>query len=111
MQAFKSNSTTLNEKQQKEAVCLLQQFEDVFANDNWDLGSCNWHKLFIQLKEVAQRSRVPYRAMNSSKGKNLKDKINKLQQKDLISSTHSEWAAPAMLVPKRDESYRLVIDY
>ena len=33
MQAFKPNFSTLNEKQQKEAVCLLQQFEDVFATN------------------------------------------------------------------------------
>ena len=79
----------------------------MFANDKWDLGSCNWHKLGIQLKKDAQLSRGPYRALDPSKRKDLKDKINKLQQKDLISPTHSEWAAPFVFVPKRDGSYCL----
>ena len=111
MQLFKSKFSTLTKKQQKDAFSLLKQFADVFATDKWDLGSCNLHKLRIQLKDDAQPSRVPYRSMNPSKRKDLKDKITKLQEKDLISPTHSEWAAPTVLVPKRDGSYRLVIDY
>ena len=77
-------------KKQKKAFCLLQQFEDVFANGNCYPGSCDWHKLRIQFNEDAQHSRVLYRAMNLSEKKYLKDEINKLQQKDLISPTHSE---------------------
>ena len=49
--------------------------------------------------------------MNPTKRKELKEKISKLQQKDLIAPTHSEWAAPTILVPKKDGSYRLVVDY
>ena len=91
MQVFKSNFSTLNEKQQKTALCLLQKFEDVFANDKWDLGLCNWHELRIQLKEDAQPSRVRYQANNPSKRKDLKEKINRVLKKDFISSTHSKW--------------------
>ena len=90
---------------------LLTEFEQVFSKDKWDLGSCDLHKLKIQLAEGSQPTRVPYRAMNPTKRKELKEKISKLQQKDLIAPTHSEWAAPTILVPKKDGSYRLVVDY
>ena len=63
------------------------------------------------MTENARPSRVPYRSMNPSKRKDLKEKIQNLREKDLITPTHSEWAAPTVLVPKRDGSYRLVIDY
>ena len=49
--------------------------------------------------------------MNPSRRKVLKEKIDILRSKDLITETHSEWAAPTVLVPKRDGSFRLVIDY
>ena len=81
------------------------------ANDKGDLGLCNWPKLRVQLKEDAHPSRVPNRAMNPSKQKDLKDKINKLQQKDLQFPTRSGRAAPTVLVPKTGGSYCLFFNY
>ena len=49
--------------------------------------------------------------MNPSKRKALKEFVENLQENNLIEPTHSEWAAPTVLVPKKDGSYRLVIDY
>ena len=49
--------------------------------------------------------------MNPTKRKALKEFVNNLLTKDLIEPTHSVWAAPTVLVPKKDGSYRLVIDY
>ena len=34
-----------------------------------------------------------------------------LAEADLIPPTHSDWAAPSILVPKKDGTYRLVVDY
>ena len=109
--AFGNSLQHLSVSQQNEVFNALQQFQSVFAKDKWDLGSCDLHKLKIQLTENARPSRVPYRSMNPSKRKDLKEKIQNLREKDLITPTHSEWAAPTVLVPKRDGSYRLVIDY
>ena len=108
---FKTQLETLSGTQQESVYKLLTEFEQVFSKDKWDLGSCDLHKLKIQLAEGSQPTRVPYRAMNPTKRKELKEKISKLQQKDLIAPTHSEWAAPTILVPKKDGSYRLVVDY
>ena len=101
----------LNNEERQAAEKLLEQYSHVFARDKWDLGRCGLHKLQIKLKEDAQPSGVPYRAINPTKRKALKEFVNNLLTKDLIEPTHSEWAAPTVLVPKKDGSYRLVIDY
>ena len=108
---FASDLSTLNRNQQERVYDLLNRFKPVFSRDKWDLGSCDRHKLRIELTEGARPSRVPYRSMNPSKRQSLKEHIDNLKAHDLITPTHSEWAAPTVLVPKRDGSYRLVIDY
>ena len=108
---FAEDLQKLNNEQRQAAEKLLEQFSHVFAQDKWDLGRCDLQKLQIKLKENAQPSRVPYRAMNPTKRKALKEFVNNLLTKYLIEPTLSEWAAPKMLVPQKDGSYRLVIDY
>ena len=34
-----------------------------------------------------------------------------MERDDLVEPTHSDWAAPSLLVPKKDGIYRLVVDY
>ena len=111
MKTFESLFCALSEEQQKDVLKLLKLYKDVFSRDKWDLCSRDLHKLRIQLKENAQPCRVPYRVMNPSKRRDLKEKITKLREMDLIAPTHSEWVAPTVLVPKSYGSCRLVIDY
>ena len=111
MKTFESSFCALSKEQQKDVFKLHKLYEDVFSRDKLDLGSSELHKLRIQLKDNAELFRVPYRGLNPSKRRDLKEKIIKLREMDLIVLTHSKWAAPTVLVPKRDVSYRLVIDY
>ena len=108
---LKDSLSTLDDSQREKAIKILERHSEVFAREKWDLGRCDLHKLQIKLKENAQPSRVPYRSMNPSKRKALKEFVENLQENNLIEPTHSEWAAPTVLVPKKDGSYRLVIDY
>ena len=41
----------------------------------------------------------------------MKKIVEVLAEADLITSTHSVWAAPSILVPKKDGTYSLVVDY
>ena len=34
-----------------------------------------------------------------------------LERDDLVEPTHSDWAEQSLLVPKKDGTYRLVVDY
>ena len=98
---FAEDLQKLNNEQLQAAGKLLEQYSHVFAQDKWDLGRCDLHKLQIKLKKDAQPSRVPYRAMNPSKRKTLKEFVINLLTKDPIEPTHSEWTAPTVLVPKK----------
>ena len=34
-----------------------------------------------------------------------------MERDDLVESIHSNWAAPSLIVPKKDGTYRLVVEY
>ena len=41
----------------------------------------------------------------------MKKIVEDLERDDLVEPTYSDWAAPSLLVPKKDGTYRLVKDY
>ena len=41
----------------------------------------------------------------------MKKTVEDLERDDLVEPTHSDWAAPSLLVPLKDGTYRLVVDY
>ena len=49
--------------------------------------------------------------MSFDKRKAMKKIVEGLDEADLIAPTLSDWAAPSILVPKKDGSFRLVVDY
>ena len=49
--------------------------------------------------------------MSFDKRKAMKKNFDDLEHAKLIEPTHSYWAAPSILVTKKDGSYRLVVDY
>ena len=34
-----------------------------------------------------------------------------MKRENLVEPSHSDWAASSLLVPKKNETYRLVVDY
>ena len=52
---------------------LLERYSNVFAQEKWNFGGCDLHKLQATLKEDTQPIRVPYRAMNPTKRKCVKE--------------------------------------
>ena len=92
-------------KQQKEKVLEL------FMRHQQVLGYCDKIKHQIKLNKDAQPFRRSYCSMSFDKGKALKKIVEDLEDAKLIEPTHSYWAAPSILVKKKDGSYRLVVDY
>ena len=41
----------------------------------------------------------------------MKKIVEDLERDDLVEPTHSEWAAPSLFFPKKDGTYRFVVDY
>ena len=44
-------------------------------------------------------------------GKQQKKIVGDLVEANLVEPTHSLWAAPSILVKKKDETFRLLVDY
>ena len=55
--------------------------------------------------------RRTYGSMSFEKRKALNKIVEDLERDDLVEPTQSDWAAPSLLVPKKDGTYRLVVDY
>ena len=68
-----------------------------------------YHK--IKLKKDAVPFRCTYGSMSFEKRKTKKTIVEDLERDNLVEPIHSDWAAPSLLVPKKDGTYRLVEDY
>ena len=88
---------------------LLQQHSNLFKDE---LGTVTSYKATLHIKPEAtpkffKPRRVPF-AIKDAVGKEL----DRLEQQGIIRKVdHSEWAAPIVVVPKKDGRFRLCGDY
>ena len=68
-----------------------------------------YHK--IKLKKDAEPIRCTYVSMSLEKRKAMEKIFEDLERDDIVEPTHSDWAAPSLLPPKKDGTYRLFVDY
>ena len=85
--------------------------QQVFSRNSNDLGYCDKFKHQTILNKDADSFRRTYCSMSFDKRKAMKKIFDDLEDAKLIDPTHSYWAAPSILVKKKDGSYRLVVDY
>jgi len=90
----------LKEEEKEELLLLLENFKDLFDGS---LGSWKGEALNIEVKDDVK----PYHArafpIPKSREEGLKKEINRLMStKSLSKVNHSEWAAPAFIIPKKD---------
>jgi hypothetical protein len=60
--------------------------------------------------DIAPISRRPYK-MTPKELAELKVQLNKLLDKGFIHPSYSPWGCPALFVKKKDQSFRLCVDY
>lgn len=70
----------------------------------------NYIKHFINTGEHLPAATVPYR-LSSEKKKLLREKLEEMLNENIIEESESPWAAPVVLVPKKDGDVRVCIDY
>ena len=91
-------------------MILLNKYCEVFAKDNFDLGCA----VNVQHK-ITTESSCPSHSllMRSNKASKMvvNEEVNKLLEKALLIQSKSPWAAPLLVVKKKDRSNRVVIDY
>ena len=76
----------------------------IFSRNSNDMGFCDriYHK--IKLKNDAVPFRRTYGSMSFEKRKTMRKIVEDLERDDLVEPTHSDWAAPLLLVPKKAET-------
>jgi hypothetical protein len=90
---------------------LLRQQQDLFAFTPAQLGRCKTTVFDITLKPEAKPvAQKPYR-MSPKEKDILKKELDRMLEQGLIKPSHSPWSSPIVLVPKKDGTTRLTIDY
>ena len=100
----------LSEQEKDQAMNLFDQYKEVFAKDDYDLGKAVGveHTLDTQGHDPI-RSR-PIRRSQANHAI-ADEELQKLLGAGLIVPSRSPWASPLLIVKKKDGSNRVVIDY
>ncbi|GJY48708.1 reverse transcriptase domain-containing protein [Tanacetum coccineum] len=100
-----------SEKNRLEDVPIVQDFPKVFPKDLPGLPPTRQVEFQIDLVPgAAPVARAPYR-LAPSEMKELSEQLKELSDKGFIRPSSSPWGAPVLFVKKKDESFRMCIDY
>ncbi|GJU78221.1 putative reverse transcriptase domain-containing protein [Tanacetum coccineum] len=99
------------ENKQLRDLPIVRDFPEVFPEDLPGLPPARQVEFQIDLVlEVAPVARVPYR-LAPAEMKELLDQLKELTDKGFIRPSSSPWGASVLFVKKKDESFRMCIDY
>lgn len=100
---------TLTELQREELYHLLQ-YEDIFATDKSDLGRTAEVTHSIDTGS-SKPIRQPVRRLPLSKREEASELLHEMLDQDIIQPSRSPWAAPIVLVKKKNGTTQFCIDY
>ena len=99
-----------SEKEESELPVWLQDLSDVFVEPEGVIREDRTsHK--IRVKEGAKAyQKAPYR-LSPEQTRVLHEELTGFKNKGWIRPSRSEWATVALVVPKKDKTWRVCIDY
>lgn len=105
-----SNRHDLSESQQEQLQALLLKWGKVFAQHEEDFGRTDLVQHRIHTGDAAP-IRERYRPLPPSMYKEMKTLLAGMLEKGVIRESCSPWAAPIVLVKKKDGTWRFCVDY
>jgi hypothetical protein len=102
-----SAETYLSQAQKSQLNKLFTEFADVLTDQ---IGKTENVVHKILLKDKKPIKQYPYR-IPEAKRKEMKKEIDRMLELGVIEPSNSEFAAPVVLVPKKDGSIRFCVDY
>ncbi|PIK46893.1 putative transposon Ty3-I Gag-Pol polyprotein [Apostichopus japonicus] len=90
---------------------LLHDNLKAFSRDDLDLGFCDLIPHEIKLTDQCTPIRLPYRRIPPTQTIEIKELLQGLLEKNIIRRSSSPYASPVVIVPKKDGSLRLCVDY
>ena len=104
------NTEHLSSYHKSQGVALLQEFEDVIAKSDDDLGqtSLSFHTIDTGNNQPIRQHarRLPFH-----QHKELSDLVDSMLSRGIIESSDSPWASPVVLVRKKDGKTRFCVDF
>lgn len=100
----------LNETQKLKAKKLLIRKKKHFAKSKSDLGRTNWVRHTINTQDKPPIKQRP-RRMPLSKRVEGDQEVKRMLEQGIITPSKSPWAAPLVLVRKKDQSIRVCTDF
>ena len=103
-------NNNLSEEQNEKVRKFLEKHDRVFAYTINDLKPCKFAKAVIKTTSEEPIYMNPYR--KSAKERQLLNaEVQKMLKAKIIRHSNSPWAFPALLLTKKDGSYRFCVDY
>ena len=100
----------LSAEEMDRVASLFHKYKDCFCVDDDDLGYTETVKHKINLMHE-QPIKVPHRRIPPHQMEEVRQHIDKLVKQNVIRKSTSPYAAPVVLVRKKDNSLRLCVDY
>ncbi|CAG2257258.1 Transposon Ty3-G Gag-Pol polyprotein,Transposon Ty3-I Gag-Pol polyprotein [Mytilus edulis] len=89
---------------------MIRDNEDVFATSDKDLGCTDTVQMTIDTGDHPPIRLKPYRAPLNQR-KIIDKTIEELLEANIIRKSRSAWAAPIIIVSKKDKTSRMCVDY
>lgn len=103
-------SCDVSEEWKKKLVNLVGKYESIFSRDRLDCGEVKDVVHRIRLKDE-KPFRLPYRRVPPSQFQKLKQTLDEMEEKGIISKSSSEWASPLVLVWKPSGELKICTDF
>nr|GEW83425.1 putative reverse transcriptase domain-containing protein [Tanacetum cinerariifolium] len=101
----------IRDKKRLENIPVVREFPDVFSKELPGLPPVHQVEFQINLiPRAAPVARAPYR-LTPSEMQELSNQLKELADRGFIRPSTSPWGAPILFVKKKDESFRMCIDY
>ncbi len=95
----------------KHMLQFLENHRSAIALPGEPLGATDRAKHIIKLKDGTSPVYIPAFRLPHSQREIVNQQLQELLNQGVIEHSHSPWNSPLFLVPKKDGSYRPVIDY
>ena len=107
---FDLDAMNLNSAQRKGLASLLDEFTDIFSSGPSDLGRTGIVQHRIDTGDHPPIKQAPRRIPMHQQG-TVRQHVDDMLQHGVVQPSTSPWAAPIVLVKKKDGSTRFCVDY
>ena len=110
LQVLKVDESRLTNVELTQLRRLVEEYNDIFAMDDSELGETNVVHHSINTGEHPPIRQAPRRVPFVLR-KKIEEMVDEMVQKGIIQPSKSPWASPVVLVTKKDGGTRFCVDY